>query len=342
MKATALREFQRLEAQGSWRSSPDAQLREVIVSIGEATLILSDPKSESPLAHWSLPAVQRLNPGKMPAQYSPASAGQVIVDTLEIDDTLMVNAIGRVQAAVQSRRSHPGRVRATLTLVLFAGILLAGVLWLPNALREHAVRITPAAEQQRIGLEILENMQRATGPVCRNPEAAAALGRLARRLTLADRNIVIVRDGISGALALPGGLIVVDAQLINDQPGPEALAGHVLAADAAARDSDPLRETIKRLPFPVVAKLLTRGNLPDEALARTAEDMLANPVPLPSDGELLRTFAKAKIPSTPFALSLRDMAGRAIALSEGDPFRTAAYPPVLSDADWIAVEQVCD
>jgi hypothetical protein len=68
---TALSEFQRLEAQGSWRESPDARLREVVVSFGDATLMLSDPKSDTPLSHWSLPAVTRLNPGKSPAIFSP-------------------------------------------------------------------------------------------------------------------------------------------------------------------------------------------------------------------------------------------------------------------------------
>ena len=74
MRSTALTQFQRLEAAGSWRPAPGEKLREVIVSIGEATLILSDPKSDAPLTHWSLPAVERLNPSVTPAIYTPAAA----------------------------------------------------------------------------------------------------------------------------------------------------------------------------------------------------------------------------------------------------------------------------
>ena len=71
---TALNQYQRLEAIGLWRENPQSEPRDVIVSFGDATLILTDPKSEIPVAHWSLPAVYRLNPGTHPARYSPDGA----------------------------------------------------------------------------------------------------------------------------------------------------------------------------------------------------------------------------------------------------------------------------
>lgn len=39
---TALREYDRLEATGLWRPGPEEQRREVVVSIGEATLVITD------------------------------------------------------------------------------------------------------------------------------------------------------------------------------------------------------------------------------------------------------------------------------------------------------------
>ena len=50
---TALSEYQRLEASGLWRASPEDQRSDVIVSIGDATLVITDLR-ENPLAHWSL------------------------------------------------------------------------------------------------------------------------------------------------------------------------------------------------------------------------------------------------------------------------------------------------
>ena len=53
---TALKGYERLECTGLWRSGPAIQRREVVVSCGQATLILTDMQNR-PLAHWSLAAV---------------------------------------------------------------------------------------------------------------------------------------------------------------------------------------------------------------------------------------------------------------------------------------------
>jgi len=88
-RTTVLEQYQRLEAEGVWRPDPEAQRRDVIVSIGEATLTLSDA-GERVLTHWSLPALSRVNPGVRPAIYSP---GADAPDTLEISDGNMIEAL---------------------------------------------------------------------------------------------------------------------------------------------------------------------------------------------------------------------------------------------------------
>mgnify|MGYP005990444423 FL=1 len=47
---TALTKYDRLEATGLWRPAPDGQRREVIVSIGNATLMISDMNDQA-IAH---------------------------------------------------------------------------------------------------------------------------------------------------------------------------------------------------------------------------------------------------------------------------------------------------
>ena len=46
---TALSKYQRLESAGLWRQDADAQRRDVVVNLGDASLVLSDPRSEMPL-----------------------------------------------------------------------------------------------------------------------------------------------------------------------------------------------------------------------------------------------------------------------------------------------------
>ena len=67
---TALDKYQRIEALGLWRADNVSQRKDVLISIGETTLLISDMQ-EQPLAHWSLAAIERANPGNFPAIYHP-------------------------------------------------------------------------------------------------------------------------------------------------------------------------------------------------------------------------------------------------------------------------------
>jgi hypothetical protein len=90
---TALSEYERLESPGIWRAARAGQRRDVIVSIGDATLVIYDG-ADRPLAHWSLPAVVRLNPGTRPALFAPAPDAP---EELEIADTEMIDAVEKVR-----------------------------------------------------------------------------------------------------------------------------------------------------------------------------------------------------------------------------------------------------
>ena len=68
---TALKKYQRLECSGLWRETPQDQRREVLVRFGDATLVLSDPKSGEAVSHWSLPAIERINQGAGAAGLRP-------------------------------------------------------------------------------------------------------------------------------------------------------------------------------------------------------------------------------------------------------------------------------
>ena len=54
---TALDKYQRIEALGLWRNDNASQRKDVFISIGETTLLISDMQ-ERPLAHWSLAAIE--------------------------------------------------------------------------------------------------------------------------------------------------------------------------------------------------------------------------------------------------------------------------------------------
>ena len=137
---TALKKYQRLEASGLWRERPGAQARDVIVGLREATLVLSDPRSEAPLTQWSLPATQRMNPGQMPARFAPgADAGEEV----EIDDTEMIAALETVHRSIERRKPRPGRLRGVLTASLVVTLAAVALFWLPGQMKSYAARMLP-------------------------------------------------------------------------------------------------------------------------------------------------------------------------------------------------------
>ena len=92
---TAVTQYQRLEASGLWRASAEDQRREVIVSIGDATLVISDMNDRA-LTHWSLAAVERHNPGETPAVYGP-DGDQTETLELAADEVEMIEAIEKLR-----------------------------------------------------------------------------------------------------------------------------------------------------------------------------------------------------------------------------------------------------
>lgn len=337
---TALVKFQRLEAQGSWRAAPDAPLREVIVSVGEATLVLSDPGTDRPLSHWSLPAVVQLNPGNLPAIYAPGAEGTD--ETVEIDDPLMIEAISRVQGAIASHRAHSGRLRGVL-LVLAVLMVLGGLaFWLPGALMTHAARIAPPAQARDIGMAILADLEKTAGAVCTRASGQAVLDHLAPRLLDPGAIIRVVPGPLGGARRLPGGLYVIGNDLLRAAPGPEVAAAHLVAAQLASDDADLRSVAITHAGLPASLRLMTLGHMSRDAMAGYGAAMLLQPAPRPTDADLLAALSDRGIPAEPYARSIDPTGQTVLPLIEGDPFRdNPPARPLLTDEQWLALQQIC-
>lgn len=336
---TALKELERLEAPGQWRADPQSPPREVVVSVGEATLILSDPRTEHPLSHWSLPAVTRLNPGRMPARYTPRP--EEPDELLEIDDQWMIDAIERVERAVQSHRAHPGRLRGLVTLLAVLAMIGGLALWLPDALVRHAARVAPPAQARTIGEAVLAELSQSNGMLCSRASGQAVLDWLAPRLLAPDAAIRVL-PVLNTARRLPGNLFVLGADLLEPAPGPEAAAGHLLAASVATDADQALRDALDYAGPKAALRLLTLGSLPQGALSGYAAQLLASQPARPEDEVMLDLFAQKKLPSTPYARSLDPTGESVLGLIEADPLRdTPPARPLLTPPQWDALRLIC-
>lgn len=337
---TALKKYQRLECTGLWREAPQNQRREVLVQFGDATLMLSDPKSNTAISHWSLPAVERLNPGAGPALYGP---GADATETLELSDPEMIEALATVRSAVRSAVPRPGRLRAVLLGGATLVILGLAAVWLPGALIAHTASVVPTAQRAELGQRALDDLTRITGNPCDNQLGLRALAGVAERVfgPVDTPILYVMPDAVERALHLPGDVIVLPRALIETATGPEAAAGAALVEGLRARATDPLIPLLTYAGMSATFQLLTTGDLPEAALTGYGAHVLtAMPEPLP-DQTVLPAFKASQIPASAYAFAV-DPSGVATAgLIAGDPYKGLSPTPLVPDDDWVALQALC-
>lgn len=334
--STALEKFQRLEATALWRENPDAQRRDVIVSLGDATLVIKDSNDRA-LTHWSLPAVRRLNPSETPAIFYPDGDSS---ETVEIasDHPEVVEAIETLRKAVATPGRATGRLRKFVLGGSIAAIAALGVFWLPNALVNHALRVVPNVTRQTIGQEMQTQAIRLTGKACSGPQALPALDALQKRLQV--RAITIVPSALREALALPGNMVLLGRDVVEDFEEPDVAAGFVIAAQAATED--PLRGVLESGGIRASLRLLTTGTLPGDLLSSHVEALISAPPMAAPDEALVAAFEEKRVQLTPYALAQDPSGESTLALIEAAPFTDNLPEPVLIDRYWVALQEICN
>ncbi|MEM6696170.1 MAG: hypothetical protein AAF626_16045 [Pseudomonadota bacterium] len=334
---TALADYQRLEAPGIWRAAPGDQRRDVIVSLGDATLVIYDGASR-PLAHWSLPAVERLNPGEAPALYRP---GPDSPEDLELTHAELISAIERVGHAVARNRAQRGRLRLYLALGGFLALAALGVFWLPDVLIRHTASVVPEATRAAIGTRLQTEIQRFAGPPCQAPLGSAALRALAARLGQPPEALVVLPAGIKTAAHLPGGTVLLNRALVEDYEDPLVVAGYVLAETTRAAARDPVEALLRETGAMTAFRLLTTGDVPSEMLSSYAQVVTTAP-PGPVDTRaLLAAFADTGVPASPYAYAVDITGERTLGLIEADPVAVSDALPVLRDSEWVSLQSIC-
>jgi len=335
-------QYQNLTATGLWRQTPESQRLEVLATVGEATLILTDKNGQT-VAHWSIAALARANPGEMPAIFHPdGDPGETL--ELSASHSEMVGALDRMRTHISRRRPHPGRLRLVILIAVLGAVIAGGVFWLPDAMRRHAIAVVPKAKRVEIGEALQAEIARVSGPACDQPEGQAALNKLAARVAPDEPSlkVEVVRQGVTGALLLPGRTMLLNRSVVEDFEEPDVAAGYIVAELYRAASGDPLAALLNRAGLASSFRLLTTGDLPQGTIRKYAEYLLTGTQPRPDIDQLIPRFEAAQVRSTPYAYAI-DVTGETVLdLIEADPFASDAPPPLLRDADWLRLQTICD
>lgn len=261
---TALEKYTRLEALGQWREAPDQDAREVVVSFGNSTLLLSD-LNESPLCHWAMAATSRISLDGSRAVYTPDTEG---FETLIIDDAEMVEAIAKVALAVSVKPVKTHWIHWTF-LTIVAAALIFTAQSIPSLLRDQAFRMTGPDSARKLGVDMVSTLNI---DICREPRADAAVQIFLTR-AFPDANILLlVTNSSDHAGAYPGNVILIDDGSVRNSPAPEDLAA--LVAALSAQNDQALGRLFQAASLRQLLGYITTGTLDKSLITTTAQNLV--------------------------------------------------------------------
>jgi len=248
-------DFDRLESMGLWRTADARQRREVVVSFGKSTLVLTDINN-NPLAHWSLASIHRIGTSDSGTVFSADPDG---AETLEIEDPTMIAAISKIRASIEATRPHPGRLRVILRVTALVFLFAVAVFWLPKQVKSYAATVLPTAKADEISATLLAQIENVTGPECKSQSGTTALARLAQR-TLPDNapNTHILKLGTRPSLRLPNGAIVLNHNILQQTQNMELAAGLMLSEYRLTKTDPTARNLFAQLSLRDVFRFLSR------------------------------------------------------------------------------------
>ncbi len=330
-----LSDFQRLETHGVWRDSATDPGRRVVVLLDEKFLTFVSMNNR-PLTHWSIDAVRRINPGELPAHYTPDESGD---ERIELADELFVSVL---QELVEPKpettdaaepQKWPGRaVAAALVLAVFCGLILAS-----DRIAGGMAGLVPAAERLEIGDRILAHLTEIAGPECQSAAGNNALSVLERRLFDGGKSIRVIRGMPQTTAHLPGNILILSGAVLARNSQTAAVAGHLLQEYLRAEQADSMAELLRFAGIGAAVKLTFRDSIDDEMLRRFAETLIGGQPAKVSESALLEQFQRAGFPSSPFARATRSLG----LLLAKDPYKGRSFRPLLNDNAWFDLKGIC-
>ena len=334
---TLIPEFEVLESLGFLTIPKKYRSKPVIAKLGKTSLILLEGDG-SPIAHWTLSAIRRTNPGKRPAVFAPYGEGS---EFIAIDDETMIRALEQIQKALRIGPARPKRFRWLAVLAVAAAAAIAGAFAAPEFLIRQATALAQKTHGMEIGEAILSEHALTAGAPCSSKYGDAALKNLEMRLFGKFENrLRILPGGTVEIASLPGGIVLVRNTLLQDRLGPAVLGGYLLREDLRARAADPLHAFFA-VAGPVDAlQFLALRQISQDSVRSATPDYLARPPAQVPAEELRSSFAYAGIPLKPFVEATQARGEESVDLKRLEPIPN--HRTVLNDTDWLLLQAICN
>jgi hypothetical protein len=252
----------------------------------------------------------------------------------------MIEAIKEVRKSIRRIGPHPGRLSWILSGLIFATIFALVFFWLPYISADYATRLITQAKAKQIGDDILNQAQNLTGQACDETFSLPALRKFENWLLPDGGNIHILDMGARLSAQIPGGNILLNRLLVEQNAGPEVAAGFVLMERALAAEKAPLTGMFRSIGTRATLTFIANGTLTNQVLANYLRETLTSGMARPTDKNLLSLFDTAKLTSAPYAYAIDPTGNTTAGLILGDPMQNK-YHLQITDADWIDLQAIC-
>lgn len=335
---TALDKYQRLEATGLWRQSPDDPGREVIMQFGKATLVLN-ASDDSPLAHWSIPAIEIVADDGETTVYALDSDGYETLTTSDRDMRAALSAIlaGKT-AATDPGPTRGGRILKALTVLVAIAALITLI---PTFLSSYSHRLIAPERAGLLSAEMMPMIEARTGPRCTFGPGIRALDSIVARLDPATAMRLDVLDlGDLNLISLPGNHVLLNRRIVETAQSADEIAGWAALGLAGSEKSPALRGLFDGGGVWDGMRFWATGHLADSAKTRAVNRVLiaSGSGVAGLDEKAADILSAAELPVRPLAKSLfRNGITTTIGSSEAD-----GRPMDLADGDWVALQEICN
>lgn len=332
--------FDVLECKGQWTPGHDERSMDVIVQLGLETITIRSV-DEAVLTHWSLYFIQEVDDYGDIVVFSP---NPETGEWLELDDKLMIGAL-RGEIIVERQSPIPNRFSLGISWWLIGLIALlagTGAFYGSDRLIEIAASLVAASNRATIGESVYSAIDVNGAGRCDADDGMKILLGLQNALLHGERvDTRVLRDIPFMSRSLPGGIIILNAELLNRHDGPEVIAGYMLMESERLGAMDPL------IPFLQVTgpmRLVTIGlgrQIGDSHYESFGDHLIDDPIVPVDYNSLLSRIDAAGFPAHHFVNVHAFIDERITAFLPASTLDSNPYRPLLTDSDWQLLRNIC-
>ena len=331
-----LDDYLRLESSARWHLSRDDAGRPVVVTLSKSHLTIVS-RSDQPLAHWSFQALRQINPGQMPAIFTPDS--QNGGETIELFDQQFAEMLQRMLAKGQKQESPQ---KASWSLPIYGFLLmmslLAGIYYFSAPIAAGLAGFVSSSERDFIGERTFALVDELLGERCRTINGDRILVKLAGTILNGEAEIRVVRSHHQITAHLPSSILVITDSLLREHDQFAIIGGFLLEEKLRSQQTDSVASLFRQMGLLAAARFFLHRKLDESDLEIfVTSQIFNNKRPVDRD-ELIVSFKNAGLSILPFAQA--NNLTEVIAASRGRRGSSQFTPPV-SDQEWLDLQNLC-